>query len=116
MLKKAESWSKYDEAAAFDTLMRTLPELARAVSEPLSKVEKIVLVGNDGVSGASRITGQVAGVLAQLPAIVQSLTGTDIKSYLENLPRSRHGKSGEKGASGGEAGRSGEKGKDTLID
>jgi len=116
MLKKAESWSNYNDAAAYDTLMRTLPELARAVSEPLSKVEKIVLVGNDGVSGASKITGQVASVIAQLPAIVESLTGTDIKTYLENLPKSRHGRSGEKGASGADAGRSVDKGKEGMID
>jgi flotillin len=116
MLRKCESWSKYNEAAAYDTLMHTLPELARAVSEPLSKVEKIVLVGNDGVSGASRITGQVASVLAQLPTIVQSLTGTDIKSFLENLPHTGHGKSVEKGNAGGETGRGGQRGKETLID
>jgi flotillin len=116
MLKKAESWSKYNDAAAYETLMRTLPELARAVSEPLSKVEKIVLVGNDGVSGASKITGQVASVIAQLPAIVESLTGTDIKTYLENLPRPRHGRSGERGTSGSESGRSGEKSKEGMID
>ncbi len=116
MLKKAESWSKYNEAAVYETLMHTLPELARAVSEPLSKVEKIVLVGNDGVSGASRITGQVAGVLAQLPTIVESLTGTDIKTFLENLPRSRQGRAKEKGAADAETGRGRDKSRDTLLD
>ncbi|MFH0777586.1 MAG: SPFH domain-containing protein [Candidatus Eisenbacteria bacterium] len=96
MLKKAESWSKYNEAAVYETVIRTLPELARAVSEPLSKVEKIVIVGTGDGGGASRITGQVASVLAQLPTIVESMTGKDIKSFLENMPHARHGKGHEK--------------------
>jgi hypothetical protein len=58
-------------------------DLARAVSEPLSKVEKIVMVGNgDGVQ-ASKITGQVTSVLAQLPTLVESLTGVDLKKVVE---------------------------------
>ncbi|UCF78399.1 MAG: flotillin [Candidatus Eiseniibacteriota bacterium] len=96
MLKKAESWSRYNHAAVYETIMQTMPELARAVSEPLSKVEKIVLVGEG--AGASKITGQVASVVAQLPAIIESITGTDIKTFLEGLPRSKAGEVREKGS------------------
>ena len=64
-------------------MVKVLPDLARAVSEPLSKVEKIVMVGNgDGVQ-ASKITGQVTSVLAQLPTLVESLTGVDLKKVVE---------------------------------
>jgi flotillin len=58
-----------------------LPELARAVAEPLSKVEKIVMIG-DGASGASKLTGQVAQVLAQLPEVVEAVSGIDLKKVL----------------------------------
>ncbi len=57
-------------------VIQKLPELARAVSEPLAKVDKIVMVGD--ATGTSKLTGQVAGVLAQLPAVVESLTGVKL--------------------------------------
>jgi flotillin len=112
MLKKADSWSKYNQAAIYETIMHTMPELARAVSEPLSKVEKIVLVGSGEGTGASKITGQVASVVAQLPVIIESLTGTDIKTFLEGLPGSRR----EEGSSESPRKTQGGRGKEPLLD
>ena len=91
MKKKAESWSQYNQAAIYQMFIEALPELARSVSEPLSKVDKIVVVGGPGDSslGASRVTGEVARVLAQLPTIVESLGGEDLKKLLTNLSRMR---------------------------
>jgi flotillin len=83
MLKKAQAWEKYDHAALFDTYLKVLPDLAKAVSEPLSKVDKIVMVGGDKGLGTSKITAQVAEVLAQMPEVVKSLTGVDLKKYLK---------------------------------
>lgn len=71
--------------------IEVLPKIAQSVSEPLSKVDKIIMVGN-GADGASKITGQVAGVLAQLPEVVESLSGVDIKKLLQNLTRDKDGK------------------------
>ncbi len=86
MRKKAEAWKDYNEAMIYKMIIDALPELARAVSEPLSKVEKIVMVGGDGSSGVSKLTDQVAQVLAQLPVIVESLGGVDLKKLLEKIP------------------------------
>ncbi len=83
MMKKAQAWEKYTQAAVLDTYIKALPELARAVSEPLSKVDKIVIVGGDKELGTTKITGQVAQVLAQMPEVVKSLTGADIKEFLK---------------------------------
>jgi flotillin len=84
MLKKAQAWDKYNQAAILEMYMKILPELARAVSEPLSKVDKIVVVGGDKNLGTSKITSQVAEVLAQLPEVVKSLTGVDLKKFLKD--------------------------------
>jgi flotillin len=91
MKRKAESWGEYNQAAVYQMLIDVLPELAKAVAEPLSKVEKIVIVGGAGDSslGASKITGEVAKVMAQLPTIVESLGGTELKNLLTNLARKR---------------------------
>jgi len=84
MTKKALAYEKYTQAAVMDTYIKALPELARAVSEPLSKVDKIVIVGGDKELGTTKITAQVAQVLAQMPDVVQSLTGADIREFLKS--------------------------------
>jgi flotillin len=98
MKKKAESYSQYNQAAVYEMMMKILPELARAVSEPLSKVDKIVMVDSGEGGGASRLTKQVADVLAQLPVVVESLSGIDLKKLVEKLPQSakESKKTGEK--------------------
>jgi flotillin len=84
MVKKSEAWDKYNEAAILEMYMKVLPDVAKAVSEPLSKVDKIVVIGGDKSLGTTRITGQVAEVLAQLPEVVKSLTGADLKKFLRD--------------------------------
>jgi len=87
MKKKAESWKDYNQAAIFQLLISTLPELAKAVTEPLSKTDRITLVstGGDGI-GASKITGDVAKIIAQLPTVIESLSGIDLKKLIEKVP------------------------------
>jgi len=97
MKKKADSYADYNQAAITQMLVTIMPELARAVSEPLSKVEKIVMVDGDG-SGVSKLTKQVGDVLAQLPTVVESLSGIDLKKLADKLPKSddKKSKSGDK--------------------
>ena len=84
MLKKAQAWEKYNQAAILEMYLKTLPDLAKAISEPLSKVDKIVVVGGGDKSlGTTKITAQVAEVLAQMPDVVKSLTGVDLKKFLQ---------------------------------
>jgi flotillin len=85
MTKKAQAWEKYNQAAVLEMYLKTLPDLAKAVSEPLSKVDKIVVVGGGDKSlGTTKITAQVAEVLSQMPDVVKSLTGVDLKKYLQD--------------------------------
>ncbi|MEW6758433.1 MAG: SPFH domain-containing protein [Acidobacteriota bacterium] len=81
MRDKASAYKEYTDAALQETALKTLPDLARAVAEPLAKVDRIVMVGEN--QGAPKITGQVASVLAQLPEVVESLTGIDLKAILK---------------------------------
>ncbi len=98
MHKKAESYSEYNQAAVYEMLIKIMPELARAVSEPLSKVDKIVMVDSGSGGGVSKLTKQVADVIAQLPTVVESLSGVDLKKLIEKIPQSDKNpkKSGEK--------------------
>ena len=84
MQLKAEAWRQYGEAAIVQTIVEVLPQLAKNVAEPLSKVEKIVIVnsGSGRAAGASKITQDVADIVAQLPPVVEGLTGVDLKELL----------------------------------
>jgi flotillin len=83
MAKKAEAYARYNSAAMLEMMIGVMPELARAVSEPLAKVEKIVMVGSGDNVQASKITGQVTGVLSQLPTLIEALTGIDMRKIVE---------------------------------
>jgi flotillin len=87
MRKKADSFKEYNEAAVLQALLAALPEIARAVAEPLSKTDRITLVstGGDG-SGASKLTHDIAKIMAELPAVVESLSGVDIRTLIEAIP------------------------------
>lgn len=87
MEKKAEAWRMYNEAAVVQILAPLLPEIARAVAEPLSRIDRITMVntGGDGDVGVSRITSEVAKVVAQVPPVIESLTGLRIDQLMERL-------------------------------
>jgi flotillin len=87
-LEKAKAWQEYNEAAIAQLLIDKLPEIARAIAEPMSRIERIVIVGNgDGRgTGASKITQDISQVLAELPPVVQALSGIDLKDLIASLP------------------------------
>jgi len=87
MKKKADSWKEYNQAAVLQLLFTALPEIAKAVTEPLSKTDRITLIstGGDG-TGASKLTGDVAKIMAELPAIVESLSGVDLHKLVDAVP------------------------------
>jgi flotillin len=72
-------------------IVRILPEVAGKISEPLSKTEKIVLINNgNGVGGgASKLTGDIAQIMSQLPPMIESLTGIRFEKLLEQVPALR---------------------------
>jgi flotillin len=86
MEKKAEAWRKYNEAAVLQILAPILPEIARAVAEPLSKIDRITLVNTgNGDSGVSRMTGEIAKMITQVPPVVESLTGLNMEKLFDHL-------------------------------
>jgi flotillin len=86
MEKKAEAWRMYNEAAVLQILAPILPEIARAIAEPLSKIDRITLVNTgNGDSGVSRVTAEVAKVITQVPPVVESLTGLKMEKLFDKL-------------------------------
>ncbi len=89
MHRKADAWKEYGQAALIEQLFQTLPQVAEAVAQPLAKTERIVMIsgGNDDSAGvgASRLTRDVTNIVAQLPSVIEALTGIDILGTLKNL-------------------------------
>src|SRR5476651_141487 len=88
MRLKAESFKQYNEAAVIEMIVRILPEVAGKVSEPLSKMDKMVIInsGNGPGGGASKLTGDVTQIVSQLPPIIESLTGVKFEKLMEQVP------------------------------
>jgi len=96
MEKKAQAWKNYNQAAITQMFVEALPKIAQAIAEPLSKTEKIVIVnsGNDG-AGASKITKDITNIIAQLPPVIEALTGTNLEDLLKKIPGSSTTKSAD---------------------
>src|SRR4051812_4455389 len=92
MRQKAESFKQYNQAAVIEMLVRIMPELAGKISEPLSKTDKITIInsGNGNGGGASKLTGDVTAIMAQLPPVLESLTGVKFEQLLQQVPALRN--------------------------
>ena len=88
MRVKAESFKQYNEAAVIEMIMRVMPEIAGKISEPLSKMDKMVIInsGNGPGGGASKLTGDVTQIISQLPPIIESLTGVKFETLMQQVP------------------------------
>ena len=91
MKVKAAAFHEYNQAAVLDKLLTGMPEIVRAIAEPLSKVDKVTIVstgssnGNNGI-GASRLTGDIVNMVAQVPALFELLSGTRIGDLMSRVP------------------------------
>jgi flotillin len=70
-------------------VIEKLPELARAVSEPLSRTEKIVMISNDEGVGASKITSDITKIITQLPPIIETMTGLSLEKIVGQLSQTK---------------------------
>src|SRR6059058_1575240 len=84
---KAEAYQEYNQAAVVDKLITGLPEVVRAMAAPLSNIDKITIIstGNDGAAGASKITGDMAKIAAQVPALFEAFSGMNMNDLLAGV-------------------------------
>ena len=82
MRLKAEAMQLYGQAAMMEMVTDKLPDIARAVSEPLSKTDKIILFGEGGATSMARDT---AGTMLQTFEAVKEAVGLDIPQTIRNV-------------------------------
>ncbi len=77
--KKAEAMKKYGEAAVVEMVMAALPEIAKNVAEPLSKVDKITMYGE---GNSAKLIQDIINGTTQVTEGITAGMGIDIKSLL----------------------------------
>jgi flotillin len=84
---KAEAYQEWNQAAVVDKLLTGMPEIVRALAAPLANVDKITIVstGNGDGAGMSKITGDMAAMAAQIPALFETLSGMKMSELLGNV-------------------------------
>lgn len=85
MSKKADAYKEYEEAATLELLVSRLPEVARAIAEPISNVKDITIIDTEGANKLTRVT---ANTVRQLDSVLESFTGSSLSDlvgrYLRN--------------------------------
>src|SRR6266403_1860723 len=81
---KAEAYQEWNQAAVVDKLITGLPEVVRALASPLANIDKITIVstGNGSSTGMHKITGDMAEIAAQIPALFETLSGMQMSELL----------------------------------
>ncbi len=84
---KAEAYQEWSQAAVVDRLITNMADVVRAMSEPLSKVDKITIVstGSDDNIGANKLTGEMTKIAAQVPALFEALSGMKMQDLMANV-------------------------------
>ena len=84
---KAAAYQEWNQAAVVDRLISGLPEVARALAAPLANVDKITIVstGDGSAAGMNKITGDLAAMAAQIPALFETLSGMQMSELFSKV-------------------------------
>ncbi len=84
MEKKAEAMKLYGQAAMVEMIVKALPEMAKAIAEPLAAIDKVTIIdGGAGENGVSSMSSYVPNVLAKTIESVKETTGLDIVDIMK---------------------------------
>lgn len=82
--KKAEAMKKYGQAAMMEMIVNALPEMAKAIAEPLATIDKVTIIDSgNGDGGVGSMGSYVPNVLAKTIEAVKETTGVDITEIMK---------------------------------
>src|SRR5436305_1664917 len=84
---KAEAYQEYNQAAIYDKLLTSLPEVVRALAAPRANVDKMTVVStcSGDATGMNKITGDLTKMVAQVPALFETLSGMNMSDLLSKV-------------------------------
>jgi flotillin len=83
MLKKAEAWSKYQDAAKLQVVVEGLPNIVREMAQPLAGTDKLIMMG--GAGGPSGLVENVAQGAIKASAMLESMTGVSLGQLVRGV-------------------------------
>ncbi|PJJ28312.1 flotillin family protein [Lacrimispora celerecrescens] len=84
MEKKADAMKKYGQAAMMEMIVQALPEMAKAIAEPLAAIDKVTIIDSgNGDTGVTSMGSYVPAVLAKTIESVKETTGLDITEIMK---------------------------------
>jgi len=84
MEKKADAMKKYGQAAMMEMIVQALPEMAKAIAEPLAAIDKVTIIDSgNGETGVTSMGSYVPAVLAKTIESVKETTGLDITEIMK---------------------------------
>lgn len=84
MEKKADAMKKYGQAAMMEMIVQALPEMAKAIAEPLATIDKVTIIDSgNGDAGVTSMGSYVPAVLAKTIESVKETTGLDITEIMK---------------------------------
>ncbi|MDQ3772215.1 MAG: SPFH domain-containing protein [Actinomycetota bacterium] len=91
MAQKADAYKDYEEAATLELLVSRLPEVARAIAEPIGNVKDITIIDTNG---ASKLTQVTADTVRQLDSVLESFTGSSLSEMIGRRLSEKQGDGG----------------------
>lgn len=81
--KKAEAMKQYGQAAMMEMIVKALPEMAKAIAEPLAAIDKVTIIDSgNGDTGVGSMGNYVPSILAKTIESVKETTGLDITDIM----------------------------------
>jgi flotillin len=83
MLKKAEAYERYGQAAIAQMIIEALPSMAKSVAEPIGNIDKVIVWDGGGDSGgATKMAETVTKTMLSTMESVKEMTGFDLMNVL----------------------------------
>ena len=83
MEKKALAYQKYNNAAMAEMLINVLPDIAGKIAEPLTKIDKITIIGSGDSDGVGAVADHVPAVMAKLFETMKETVGIDMSEIVK---------------------------------
>lgn len=78
----AKAYAEFNEAGILNKVMETLPLIAKEIAAPMSAIDNLTVVSNDGASSLSK---NVVGGANETMEMLKAATGIDFKSMISNI-------------------------------
>ena len=81
--KKALAYQKYNNAAMAEMLINVLPDIAGKIAEPLTKIDKITIIGSGDSDGVGAVADHVPAVMTKLFETMKETVGIDMSEIVK---------------------------------